>query len=98
MDYDLLPLDLRSAEECMATAEGTIAEIARRAHGGNPSCPTVSTRPVPPYEDEDFTLEVRIPTDMDREQVINVCIQHALSIEDAFGFTILIRVKKETLR
>ncbi len=59
------------------------------------SFPAVATRPIPPYEDEDFTLEVRIPADMERDQVMNGCIQHALHIEDAFGFTILTRVKTE---
>lgn len=28
-----------------------------------------STRPIPPYEDEDFTLEIKIPASMDREPV-----------------------------
>jgi hypothetical protein len=58
------------------------------------SFPTVSTLPIPPYEDEDFTLEVKISEGMDRDRVMNACIQHALQLEDAFGFTILTRVKK----
>lgn len=58
------------------------------------SFPAVSTRPIPLYEDEDFTLEVRIPSGMDREEVMNECIRHALRIEDQFGFTILTRVKR----
>ena len=32
---------------------------------------------------------------MGREHVMNGCIQHALHIEDAFGFMILTRVKIE---
>ena len=59
------------------------------------SFPTVSTRPIPSYEDEDFTLEVRIPAGMDREAVMNECIRHALKVEDQFGFAILTRVKEE---
>lgn len=55
--------------------------------------PTVSTRPLSPYDDEDFTLEVRIPTGMDRDAVRDICIRHALAIEDQFGFLILTRVK-----
>ena len=55
--------------------------------------PTVSTRPLAPYDDEDFTLEVRIPTGMDRDAVMDICIRHALAIEDQFGFLILTRVK-----
>jgi len=55
--------------------------------------PTVSTRPLAPYDDEDFTLEVRIPTGMDRDAVMDICIRHALAIEDQFGFLILTSVK-----
>jgi hypothetical protein len=55
--------------------------------------PAVSTRPLAPYDDEDFTLEVRIPTGMDRDVVMDICIRHALAIEDRFGFLILTRVK-----
>jgi uncharacterized protein (UPF0332 family) len=59
------------------------------------SFPAASTRPIPPYEDEDFTLEVRIPPEMDREEVMNECIRHALKIEDQFGFAILTRVRSD---
>jgi hypothetical protein len=52
-----------------------------------------STRPLPPYDDEDFTLEVRIPAVMNRDTVMDLCIRHALVIEDQFGFLILTRVK-----
>jgi hypothetical protein len=58
------------------------------------SFPTVSTHPIPPYEDEDFTLEVKIPASMDREEVMDGCIRHAMQIEDQFGFSILTRVKE----
>ncbi len=58
------------------------------------SFPNASTRPIPPYEDEDFTLEVTIPADMDRETVMDECIRHVLQIEDQFGFSILTRVKR----
>ena len=55
--------------------------------------PMASTRPLLPYDDEDFTLEVRIPAGMDRDTVMDICIRHALAIEDRFGFLILTRVK-----
>lgn len=58
------------------------------------SFPAVSTRPIPPYEDEDFTLEVKIPAGMNREEVMNECIRHVLKVEDQFGFAILTRVKE----
>jgi len=69
-----------------------VAVLVEKIHQ---SFPRVSTRPIPPYEDEDFTLEVRIPADMDREEVMNTCIRHVLGIEDRFGFAILTRVRKE---
>jgi len=55
--------------------------------------PMVSTRPLAPYADEAFTLEVRIPAGMDRDTVRDACLRHALAIEDQFGFFILTRVK-----
>jgi hypothetical protein len=55
--------------------------------------PAASTKPLPPYDDEDFTLEVRIPAGIDRDTVLDICIRHALAIEDRFGFVILTRVK-----
>ena len=55
--------------------------------------PGASTRPLPPYDDEDCTLEVRIPAGMDRDTVRDLCIRHALAIEDQFGLLILTRVK-----
>jgi hypothetical protein len=55
--------------------------------------PLASTRPLAPYDDEDFTLEVRIPAGMDRDTVMDTCIRHALAVEDQFGFLILTRVK-----
>jgi hypothetical protein len=75
-------------ERSLAEAVAVLVEAIHQ------SFPMVTTRPLPPYEDEDFALEVRIPADMDRDEVMNTCIQHAISIEDAFGFVILTRVKK----
>jgi hypothetical protein len=51
--------------------------------------PTASTRPLAPYDDEDFTLEVLIPAGMDRDTMMDLCIRHALAIEDRFGFLTL---------
>ena len=74
-------------EKSLAEAVAILVEEIHR------SFPNVSTRPISPYEDEDFTLEVKIPADMDREKVMDECIRHVLQIEDQFGFSILTRVK-----
>ena len=55
--------------------------------------PLASTRPLAPYADEAFTLAVRIPAGMDRDTVRDICLRHALAIEDQCGFFILTRVK-----
>ena len=55
--------------------------------------PAVATRPIPPYDDEDFTLEVCIPAGMDRDEVMHACMEQALELEEQFGFVILPRVK-----
>ena len=80
----------------VAKHERSLAEaVAVLVEEIHQSFPTVSTRPLPPYEDEDFALEVRIPADMDRDEVMNGCNRHALGIEDTFGYAILTRVKKK---
>ena len=76
-------------EKSLAEAVAVLVEQIHK------SFPIVSTRPIPPYEDEDFTLEVGIPAELDREIVMDECIRHALRVEDQFGFSILTRVKKE---
>ena len=75
-------------KESLAEAVAILVEEIHR------SFPNVSTRPISPYEDEDFTLEVKVPADMDREKVMDECIRHVLRIEDQFGFSILVRVKR----
>ena len=80
---------LEKREKSLAEAVAVLLEKINR------SFPPISTRPIPPYEDEDFTLEIKIPAGMDREQVMDVCLQHALDVEDAYGFAILTRVIKE---
>ena len=47
--------------------------------------PMVSTCPIAPYADAAFTLEVRMPAGMDREQVGDACLRHALALEDQSG-------------
>lgn len=76
------PQDKRLAEAVTVLIEAIHREV-----------PAASMRPLAPYDDEDFTLEVRIPAEMDRESVMDVCLRQALAVEDQFGFLILTRVK-----
>ncbi len=76
------PQDKRLAEAVAVLIEAIHREV-----------PAASMRPLTPYDDEDFTLEVRIPAELDRESVMDVCLRQALAVEDQFGFLILTRVK-----
>jgi hypothetical protein len=78
---------LERRERSMAEAVAILVAAIHR------SFPTALTRPLPPYEDEDFTLEDKMPSEMDRDQAMNVCLQHAMHIEDTCGLTVLTRVK-----
>ena len=78
---------VESREKRLAEAVAVLIEAIHH------DVPTALTRPLPPYDDEAFTLEVRIPAGMDREKVRDACLRHALAIEDQFGFFILTRVK-----
>ncbi len=44
--------------------------------------PAAVMRPMAPYDDEDFTLEVQIPAAMEWESVMDVCLRQALAVED----------------
>jgi hypothetical protein len=77
-----VPQEKRLAEAVVVLVEAIHHEV-----------PTASMRPLPPYDDEDFTLEVRIPAEMDRDTVMGLCIRHALAIEEQCGLLILTRVK-----
>ena len=76
------PQDKRLAEAVTVLIEAIHREV-----------PAASMRPLAPYDDEDFTLEVRIPAEMDRETVMDFCLRQALAVEDQFGLLILTRVK-----
>jgi len=76
------PQDKRLAEAVAVLIEAIHREV-----------PAAVMRPLASYDDEDFTLEVRIPSGMDRDTVMDLCIRHALAVEDQFGFLILTRVK-----
>jgi hypothetical protein len=80
----------RAVEKHERSFAEAVAVLVKKIHQ---AFPTVSPRPLPPYEDEDFALEVKIPADMDRDEVMNGCIRHALGIEDTFGYAILTRAK-----
>lgn len=76
------PQDKRLAEAVAVLIEAIHREV-----------PAAAVRPLAPYDDEDFTLEVRIPAGLDREAVMDFCLRQALAVEDRFGFVILTRVK-----
>ena len=43
------------------------------------------------YSDEDLTFEIRVPAELDKQQVADELIRIALSVEDVYGATIVTR-------
>jgi hypothetical protein len=50
-----------------------------------------------PYEDEDFTLAVIVPSGADEETVLDQCLAASATIEDEMEIHILPRVRVESL-
>jgi hypothetical protein len=75
-------------ERALATATARLIEDIHRLF------PEAVTRPMTPYEDEDFTLEITVPAHYTREEVEKACLQACLQIEDQYGFYILPRVRQ----
>ncbi len=65
-----------------------IADIHRRI-------PQARIEPMTPYEDEDFTLAVIVPTGTDEEAVLDQCLAASAAIEDEMDLYILPRVRSE---
>lgn len=59
--------------------------------------PHARLEPMTPYENEDFTLAVIIPTGEDEETVLDKCLAASAAIEDEMTIYILPRVQVETL-
>ena len=49
----------------------------------------ISVRPVSPYEDEDFTLEISISRDLPIDEVLDVCHKECIKVEDEYDLFIL---------
>ncbi len=74
-------------ERALATATAELIQEVHRLF------PEAVTRPMTPYEDEDFTLEVTVPTRYSRDAVEEACLKVCLQIEDQYGFYILPRIR-----
>ena len=57
--------------------------------------PQAHLEPMTPYEDEDFTLAVIIPPEMDKEAVLDHCLAASATIEDEMEVYILPRVRAD---
>ncbi len=52
----------------------------------------IKIKSIPSYEDEDFTLEVRIPENLSEDEVLNRCHMECIRAEDEFDVFILPKV------
>ncbi len=54
--------------------------------------PGIKNKTIQPYEDEDFTLEISIPSNLPIEDVENNCNVECIKIEDVYDLFILPKV------
>ncbi len=54
--------------------------------------PGIKIKTIPPYEDEDFTLEISIPPELSIEDVENKCNIECVKIEDRYDLFIFPKV------
>ena len=50
--------------------------------------PGISVKPIPKYEDEDFTFEISIPKKFSIRDVLKSCNKECIKIEDKYSFYI----------
>jgi hypothetical protein len=74
-------------ERALATATAHLIQEVHRL------LPGAVTRPMTPYEDEDFTLEITVPAHYGKEAAEEACLKACIQIEDQYGFYILPRVR-----
>lgn len=51
--------------------------------------PGIKTKPIPPIEDEDFTIEIDVPPSLLLEEVETGCHKECISLEDKYNVYIL---------
>ena len=69
--------------------------VARFIEDVHQRVPQARLEPMTPYEDEDFTLAVVIPPNVDEEVVLDQCLAASTAIEDEMEVYILPRIQVE---
>lgn len=49
----------------------------------------IKTKPTPPVEDEDFTIEIEVPPQFSLEEVESECHKECINLEDRYNVYIL---------
>jgi hypothetical protein len=69
-----------------------VAELIEALHQKYPG---IKTKPTPPVEDEDFTIEVEVPPQLSLEEVESECHKECIRLEDKYDIYILPLVKQK---
>jgi hypothetical protein len=69
-----------------------VAELIEALHQKYPG---IKTKPPPPIEDEDFTIEVEVPSQLSLEEVESECHKECIRLEDKYDIYILPLVKQK---
>jgi len=63
-----------------------VAELIEALHRKYPG---IKTKPIPPVEDEDFTIKVEVPPQFSLEEVESECHKECIRLEDKYDIYIL---------
>jgi len=78
-----------AVEKSLAEAVTKLVNSLHQKHPG------IKIKPIPNYEDEDFTFEITIPKDFPIDQVEETCHKECIKIEDEYDLFILPKVVYE---
>jgi len=72
-----------ATDRILAEAAARFVDVLHSMYAG------IRIRPIPSFEDEDFTLEAAIPRDPSLEEVLDACHKECIKVEDDYDLYIL---------
>ncbi|MEW6378037.1 MAG: hypothetical protein AB1611_00365 [bacterium] len=78
--------------EAIAIEKSLARAVTKLVDSLHQKYPGINIKPIPSYEDEDFTFEIAIPKDIPIDQVEETCHRECIKIEDEYDLFILPKV------
>jgi len=78
-----------AVDKSLAEAAAKFVDVLHHVYSG------IKIRPIPSYEDEDFTFEITIPKNLSIDEVLETCHKECIKVEDEYNLFILPKVVYE---